>query len=74
MIIAGAALMGAKTMLADLPQVSPDMLPILEKFKKFMVMTGIVYIMGLVIFVLYIAFFIVMIATGGLAAMSNYQP
>lgn len=75
MILAGAALMGAKSMLAELPQVSADIAPILDKIKRFMVMTGVVYIMGLVIFVIYIVFIIVLIAGGGFAAaMSEIQP
>lgn len=68
MIIAGAALMSGKAMLQEMGQVSADMLPFLDKLKRFMVMTGVVFIIGLVGMILYMVFVIVMVMGGGFAA------
>ena len=50
MIIGGSALMKAKGLLLLVDQISPSMVPFLEKLKTFIMMMGIMYILTIVLF------------------------
>lgn len=63
MIMSGAALLAAKNLLPTL-QGDASLAAFLEKVKKFMVMTGMVYILGFVFFIVVIVINIGMIAAG----------
>jgi hypothetical protein len=52
LVIAGIALLGARTALAAAPRVDPSLSPFFEKLNSFMCMTGIGWIIMLVIMVL----------------------
>jgi hypothetical protein len=60
MIVAGVALWSGKDMLLAMGGVDPAYLPFLEKLKTFMMLTGIVYILsvvlGILIFIVFVGF------------------
>ena len=56
MIAAGAALWSGKAILEGMHGVDPAWVPFLEKLKLFMMLTGITYILGLVLGVLIVIF------------------
>lgn len=63
MVIAAVSLLGARSALEPLGSVDPALLPFLNKLKTFMVMHGIVYILGLLIVaVLFAVYFGVIMA------------
>jgi hypothetical protein len=66
-IIAGVALMGAKTALSEVTRVDPAMRPFLDKIKTYMVMTGVMFIIMIVLSII----FIILYAVLGVAAFSS---
>ena len=64
LIIAGAALLGARSALVAVHTVDPALHPFFEKLKSFMLMNGIVFIVGIVAWILVIVFFMTAAVSG----------
>ena len=72
MLIGGVALTGARTALERGPTVSPEWMPFLEKLRTFLIMSGVVYILTLigflvaaVMYVLFFGFFMAALSNAG---------
>lgn len=63
MIIAGMALLGARTALLELPRIDPAMNLFFDKFRTFLKMMGIFYIVGIVFSVIVMVVYMIMFAT-----------
>ncbi len=72
MIVAGNALMGSRRTLEQYGGTAQAMEPYLQHIKKFLLMHGIIYILGLVGFVIYliVMFFVI---GGGLMSMGDFM-
>jgi hypothetical protein len=66
LVAAGASLMGARTALVSVNAVPAELAPFFEKFRSFLLMTGIVFIVGLVVWTGVMVLFMMGAATGGL--------
>ncbi len=71
MLIGGIALMGAKTSLEAVREVNPTLLPFFLKLKTFMVTTGWVYILTLILLALGLLFWGGVMMTALLGAVAN---
>lgn len=72
-ILGGFALMSARKLLGELDVVDPRMLPFLGKIKTFVQMTGIMYILGLIVLVIMLIAYagIIAAALAGAAHLTN---
>lgn len=58
MLIGGIGLTGARTALENVSSLPPDLAPFFKKFRTFLVMTGIMYILSIVLMIVMMLFYI----------------